>query len=338
MTDTIDVLPLPDTSFGGLILADEAETFVAAAEAAPDVLPAALCDAHGMLVLKGLGAVSGDPEMLLRLSRLFGKEVESYRETTNRTNLIHPEIPQIYVISNLPPMCRQPPDPPSPPRLPDGGLPVQFPHRRGWHTDQSFRRPPPDVSLFYAVASAPKGQGQTLYADGIQAWRTLPSRLKEKAEALQGLHVAPFRGHGEDDVRAGRPPLELDAKDGPQPQPVVRRHPVTGEKALYLCESGQMDWINGPLVGMEPGVDGDGARLLYELMEHFTRPAFVYVHEWKEGDLVIYDNRCTIHCATWFDAESHGRIMWRTTVWGNPGACYEGERRSWEGGGESEGA
>lgn len=330
MNDLFDILSLPGAAFGRLIPVDDAETFVAAVEAGPEALPAALCEAHGLLVLKGLGAISDDPGLLLRLSRPFGREVENYRETTNMTHLVHPEVPQIYVISNLPPMCRVPPAPPSPPRLADGGLPVRFPHRTGWHTDQSFRRPPPDVSLFYAVEPAPKGQGQTLYADGLRAWQALPARLKEKVEHLEGLHVAPFRGHGEEDVRAGRPPLELNEKDGPQPQPVARVHPVTGEKALYLCERGQMDWIDGPIVGMEPGVDGEGARLLYELMEHYTRPEFVYAHEWEEGDLVIHDNRCTIHCATWFDAQRYGRVMWRTTVWGNPGPLYEGERRSWE--------
>ena len=79
----------------------------------------------------------------------------------------------------------------------------------------------------------------------------------------------------------------------PQPQPVVRVHPVSGRKALYLCEREQMDWINGPFAGMEPGVKGEAARLLYRLMHHFTQPALTYAHHWDQGDLVVYDNRCT---------------------------------------------
>jgi alpha-ketoglutarate-dependent taurine dioxygenase len=55
-----------------------------------------------------------------------------------------------------------------------------------------------------------------------------------------------------------------------------------------------------------------------------TRPEFVYVHEWTRGDLVIWDNRCLVHAATWFDAEKAARLMWRTTVSGNPGATYAG--------------
>ena len=82
-------------------------------------------------------------------------------------------------------------------------------------------------------------------------------------------------------------------------------------------------------VGMEPGPWGDGAELLYELMIHYTQPKFSYVHEWEAGDLIIYDNRTLVHAATWFDAEKHPRRMWRTTVSGNPGNEYAGEKKSW---------
>jgi taurine dioxygenase len=96
-----------------------------------------------------------------------------------------------------------------------------------------------------------------------------------------------------------------------------------------LCEFGQMDWLDGPIVGMQPGPHGDGAALLLELMTHLTRPEFVYVHEWTRGDVLVWDNRCLVHAATWFDAEREQRVMWRTTVSGNPGAAYAGERKSW---------
>ena len=102
---------------------------------------------------------------------------------------------------------------------------------------------------------------------------------------------------------------------------------MTGRRALYLCEYGQMDWLEGPLAGMEPGPNGDGAALLFDLMSHLTRPEFIYVHEWTPGDLIVWDNRCLVHAATWFDAETEGRMMWRTTVSGNPGAAYAGEKK-----------
>jgi taurine dioxygenase len=80
---------------------------------------------------------------------------------------------------------------------------------------------------------------------------------------------------------------------------------------------------------MQPGPHGDGAALLAELMAHATRREFVYAHEWSAGDLLVWDNRCLLHAATWFDADNEARVMWRTTVSGNPGAIYAGESKSW---------
>ncbi len=299
------------------------------AESGLAALPELLNQHHGLLLLPNCHAISRDPNRLVALSRRFGDEVENYYQALLPKTMVHPEVAEILLVSNVPPCSRAPPPPPDPPRTADGGLPISFPHRRGWHTDQSYRRPPPDISLFYCVTPAPRGQAQTLYADGTAAYAALPERLKQRVDTLVGLHVKPGTGRSEQAVRAGESPQPLAAHEQPQRQPVVRRHPVTGEPALYLCEAGQMDWIEGPFVGMRPGPDGDGARLLYELMAIFTQPQFVYVHEWRAGDLIIYDNRCTIHAATWFDADRYQRVMWRTTVRGNPGNEYAGEERSW---------
>ena len=304
-------------------------TFASLAVAQPDWLTHSLDEARGLLLVRGLSEISVEPPLLVDLSRLFGLEVEDYRRTLTAKHQVHPEILEIFVVSNAPPASRMPPPQPDPPRLANGGLPVQFPHRRGSHTDQSYRRPPPDVSLFYCVEPAPIDQAQTLYADGIGAYQGLPPELKARVDGLVGIHAQPGIGRGENAVRAGEAPKQLEPNQLPQRQPVVRSHPVTGEKALYLCEAGQMDWIDGPFDGMEPGLDGDGAKLLYELMSHYTQPQFVYVHEWQQGDLIIYDNRSTIHAATWFEEEQHDRGMWRTTIHGNPGTEYAGEAPSW---------
>jgi taurine dioxygenase len=325
-----DVNPLPGATFGGLFATGgDAAELTEAAEADPQSLVRVL-DAHqGLLLIKGMGRITEEPELLLRLSRLFGTEVESYHETRMARQNVHPEIPEIFMVSNIPPADKVPPPPPEPLLNAVGSLPTRFPHRRGWHTDQSYRRPPPDVSLFYCVVAAPKGQAQTLYADGIGAYEALSADMKTRVANLVGIHAKPGVGRGEVAVRAGAAPMDLGPGDLPQRQPVVRVHPETGAKSLYLCEAGQMDWIDGPFVGMETGPDGAGAKLLYELMSHFTRDDFVFAHEWDEGDLVIYDNRTLIHAATWFDAEKHQRLMWRTTVSGNPGAEYAGEAKSW---------
>ena len=327
---SFDVTALPDATFGGLVTAPtSAAEIVSVAEASPVALPGLLDRFEGFLLIKGMDGLADEPELLLRLSWIFGTEVESYHETRMARQNVHPEIPEIFMVSNIPPADRMPPPPPNPPRNADGSLPIQFPHRRGWHTDQSYRRPPPDASLFFCVVAAPKGQAQTLYANGIAAYGGLSPAMKNRVDSLIGIHAKPGVGRGEVAVRAGEAPMELGPGDQPQRQPVVRIHPETGAKSLYLCEAGQMDWIDGPFVGMESGPYGEGAKLLYELMSHYTKLEYVYAHEWDKGDLVIYDNRTLIHAATWFDAEQHKRLMWRTTVSGNPGAEYAGEAKSW---------
>jgi taurine dioxygenase len=179
------------------------------------------------------------------------------------------------------------------------------------------------------VTPVPRDRGQTLFASGTLAYEALPHALKKRVEGLVGLHMQPGKGRSREAVLRGDTPAPVMPHERPQPQPVVRAHPVTGKPALYLCESGQMDWIEGPFVGMQPGPHGDGAALLDELMSHYTRPEFAYVHEWTQGDVLVWDNRCLVHTATWYDAEKEQRVMWRTTVRGNPGAIYAGERRSW---------
>jgi len=329
---SLNIQPLAEATFGKEVSypkTEDARAVVAAAEAEPGNLLDALYAAHGLLLLKGMQGINDEPELLARLSRLFGPEVENYHYTLTTANNVHTDVPEIFLVSNMPPVGRPPPDRPEPPLTAEGKLPVQFPLRRGWHTDQSYRRPPPDISLFYAAIPAPRGQAQTLYADCIAAYEALPPSLKSRVDDLVGIHVRPGSGRAEYSVRAGETPQPLGPYEQPQRQPVVRIHPVTGQRSLYLCEAGQMDWIEGPFVGMEPGPDGDGAALLYEIMSHLTQPQFVYAHEWDAGDLVIYDNRTLLHAATWFEADKHDRLMWRTTVRGNPGAEYEGEPNSW---------
>jgi len=299
------------------------------AEALPDDLPQALADAGGLLVIAGRHEITERPDLLVALSRVFGPEVEDYRFTLTNPAMVHRAVPEIFIVSNMPPVNRLPPKRPEPPLTPDGKLPVQYPQRRGWHTDQSYRRPPPDISLFYAVTPVAKDRGQTLFASGALAYAALSPELRKRVEGLEGIHAVSSAGRTREAMLRGETPKTLAPHERPQRQPVVRIHPVTGQPALYLCEGGQMDWLEGPFVGLEPGPSGEGARLLDQLMSHLTRPEFVYVHEWTQGDVLVWDNRCLVHAATWYDADKEQRLMWRTTVRGNPGAIYAGERRSW---------
>jgi len=325
MTAPIDVArPLPGAAFGATVRLSRPLN-----EEMPDGLPQALADAGGLLLLPGLNEITRDPQLLVTMSYLLGPEVEDYRTLLTRMSMAHETVPEIFMVTNMVPNYRQPPARPEPPLTADGKFPVQYPHRKGWHTDQSYRRPPPDISLFYAVTPVAKERGQTIFASGTLAYEALPADLKARVENLQGLHCQPGTGRGRTDAEAGKTPPPILPHQRSQPQPVVRTHPVTGKKALYLCERSQMDWFDGPFVGLEPGPYGEGARLLDALMTHYTRPEFIYVHEWTQGDVLVWDNRCLVHTATWYDAEKEQRMMWRTTVRGNPGALYAGEKRSW---------
>ena len=328
---------LPEASFGAAMrfpALPGARDAVAALEDAPETLGAEICARGGLLLLPEMHGISDEPELLLRLSELLGPEVEDYRNSyafVNRRNLFdfHDTVPEIIQITNMPPIGTQPSPLPDPPLTEDGRIPVQHPHRTGWHTDQSFRRPPPDYSLFYAKQPVPRGQGETLFADSTRAYAALPDAMKARIEGLEGIHVLPGMGRSDKAVREGEAPKPLAAHQQPQRQPLVRVHPVTGAKSLYLCGGGQMDFVTGPIAGMEPGPDGAGAALLFELLHHLTERRFTYTHEWTEGDLVIYDNRNLLHSGTWYDADAHIRIMWRTTVRGNPDPTYAGESYSW---------
>ena len=333
MNSRFDVTaPLPGVTFGATVRLAKGSGAVALAEAM-EAEPAAMADilgkAGGLLLIQGLHEISARPDLLVRLSRVFGPEVEDYRHTLTDLTSVHTAVPEIMLVSNMEPVKRMPPKRPDPPFTPDGKLPLQYPQRIGWHTDQCYRRPPPDISLFYAVTPAAKDTGQTLFANGALAYDALSQALKARVDTLEGLHAQPGTGRSRTAALTGVRPPPPPLHKRSQRQPVARVHPVTGRRALYLCEAGQMDWFDGPFVGLEPGPHGAGAKLLDELMSHLTRPDFVYAHEWTQADMLVWDNRCLVHAATWYDAEREGRMMWRTTVHGNPGAAYAGESKSW---------
>ena len=323
--------PLEASPFGVLaeIEADDVDQAVAHFLTSAEEITGALNAAGGLMVVRGLAGLRDAPRDLVKISKVFGPDVENYRETLTAERFFHDEVPEVLVLSNLAPCNHPPPPRPDPPVDHRGRFPVQFPQRANWHTDQSYRRPPPDVTLLFGVTVPPPDQGQTLYADCTAALAALEPDVRARFEGLSGLHAPSWIGRRPQDVRSGVAPKPLLAHQLPQRQPLVRVHPVTGAPALYICEEAQMDHLEGPIEGLEPGPDGAGARVLRQLLAHATGPEFVYVHEWREGDLVIGDNRCLLHAATWFDAERFPRLMWRTTVSGNPGAEYAGEAKSW---------
>jgi len=171
---------------------------------------------------------------------------------------------------------------------------------RLWHSDSSFKRVPARFSLLSA-RTIPSWGGETQFADMRAAWDALPDRMKARLEGLICEHTQIFsRGKiGFTDWSKE----ELD-KMAPVPQVLVRTHPGSGRKSVYLSSHA------GRIRGME---EPEARMLLLDLTEFATQPEFVYTHRWKVGDLVMWDNRCTMHRAREYD-ETEVRDMHRTTV------------------------
>ena len=131
--------------------------------------------ARGLMVVKGLQAIRNQPQALVELSRIFGPEVEDYHQTLTSARFFHDSVNEILILTNAEP-CNHPP-PLKPTALDSSRLPIQFPDQINWHTDQSYRRPPPDITLLLAVELPPRDQGQTLFADCTAALAALdPAR------------------------------------------------------------------------------------------------------------------------------------------------------------------
>jgi alpha-ketoglutarate-dependent 2,4-dichlorophenoxyacetate dioxygenase len=174
-----------------------------------------------------------------------------------------------------------------------------------WHSDSSFKPVPSLCSLLSARIVPPEG-GATEFASTRCAYPALPDGLKRRAEDAVAVHDFSW---SRDQVRPGFFTEKERAEYPPVRHPLVRRNPVNGREALFL--GAHASHIVGRSVE-------DGRALLKELLEHVTQPQFCYRHEWQEGDLIIWDNRCVLHRATPFDTTRHKRLMQRTTVSGDP--------------------
>ena len=159
---------------------------------------------------------------------------------------------------------------------------------RLWHTDASFRAVPGALSMLYAHVIPGEG-GDTEFADMRAAYDALPETKKKELEGLVAEHSI-WRSREQlgvvqytDEERASLPPV---------PQRVVRTHPGSHRKTLYLAAHASH------ILGLPVA---DGRLIILDLIEHATQPRFVHAHRWAKGDLVIWDNRCTMHRARPFD-------------------------------------
>jgi len=174
-----------------------------------------------------------------------------------------------------------------------------------WHSDSSFKAVPSLCSLLSARIVPPEG-GATEFASARCAYASLPEALKRRAR--DGVVVHDF-SWSRDQIRPGFFTDKERAEYPPVRHPLVRRNPVNGRESLFL--GAHASHVEGLPVA-------EGRAFLKELLDHVTQPQFCYRHEWQEGDLIIWDNRCVLHRATPFDTTRYKRLMQRTTVSGDP--------------------
>jgi alpha-ketoglutarate-dependent 2,4-dichlorophenoxyacetate dioxygenase len=180
-----------------------------------------------------------------------------------------------------------------------------------WHTDSSFKRVPALASMLSGRECPPEG-GETEYASMRVAYDRLPDEMKRKLEGRIAVHsfiysralVAKDLLRPEDEAQV--PPVE---------QVMIRTNPVNGKKSIFVASHASH------IVGM--AVE-EGRKLIHELIELATEPNYVYRHAWTAGDLVMWDNRCTLHRGRPWDGTKYRRVMHRTTVAGAaPTVPYE---------------
>ena len=174
-----------------------------------------------------------------------------------------------------------------------------------WHSDSSFKPVPSLCSLLSARIVPPEG-GATEFASMRAAYAALPDEMKRRVAALIVVHDFAW---SRDLVQPGFFTERERAEYPPVRHPLVRANPVNGRRALFMGAHASH---------IEDMSMAEGRALLKELLDHATQPAFVYRHEWREGDLVVWDNRSVLHRATPYDSVRHKRLMQRTTISGDP--------------------
>jgi alpha-ketoglutarate-dependent 2,4-dichlorophenoxyacetate dioxygenase len=171
---------------------------------------------------------------------------------------------------------------------------------RLWHSDSSFKATPAKYSMLHARIIPPHG-GETEFADMRAAWDALPAKMQARLKPLITQHSLIYsRGNlGFTDYTD-----EERVKFAPVPQRLVRRH-ANGRVSLYLSShAGTIDGMPIP----------EARALLRDLIEHATQREFVYRHSWTQHELVMWDNRTTMHRARPFDDQAHARDMRRVTI------------------------
>jgi taurine dioxygenase len=240
---------------------------------------------HLVLLFRGQQLTDED---LIAFSRRFGNlDWAPIQETGRRFVDGYPEI---YVVSNVI----------------ENGVPIGSlgAGEAVWHTDMSYLDDPPKASMLYALEIPPQG-GDTWFCNMYLAYESLPDMLRRRIQNLNVKHDGTYNSGGY--VRQGVTAVDDPVTSPGALHPLVCRHPETGRHALYLGRR-----RNGYISGMTLA---ESELALDEIWSFATQDRFTWRHEWQVGDVVLWDNRCTMHRRDSFDADSR-RILHRTQIKG----------------------
>ena len=241
---------------------------------------------HSALLIREQRLTDAD---LIAFSRRFG-ELDPPPVNENGKTFV-PDHPEIYVVSNVM----------GPDGVPIGSLGAG---EAQWHTDMSYLPEPPDASMLYALEVPPSG-GDTWLCGMEAAVKALPAALRERVQQLKIKHDGTYNSGGY--LRKGLQATDDPTKSVGTPHPIICAHPVTGRPVLYLGRR-----RNAYVMGLSLE---ESEALLDELWRYATLPENCYAHRWQVGDLLMWDNRSTMHRRDPFDASAR-RIMHRTQIKG----------------------
>jgi taurine dioxygenase len=202
-----------------------------------------------------------------------------------------PGYPKIYVLSN---------------RLVDGKPVGAHNDGIGWHTDYGYKIEPVMCTMLYAVMVPPEGS-DTLFADLTLAYEELPKARQQYLDTLHLQHSYEYLMSSREHGRLELPP-DIKAENPDVIHPLIRTHPQNGRKAL---------WVSGGTRGIVEVPGPEGMALIDELIAYATQERFVYRHKWRANDVLVWDNRRTLHTGTLFDDTRYIREMYRAWVKGD---------------------
>lgn len=209
------------------------------------------------------------------------------------------EVPEVSPITNLG----------------DDGKPVQDNGGLGsyevvWHSDNSYVEVPPAGSFLYSIIIPDDGSGATSFNNQYLAYESLPEATRARIDGLVQVHDSSRNSAGKLRPTA-KLPTTPEEVEGPT-HPLVRVHPVTGRKALYLGR--RRDWPSNYIVGLD---NAGSEALLDELWAAATAPQLAWTHHWRVGDALLWDNRCTMHYRTEVNP-AKPRLLHRAVIKGEP--------------------